>query len=149
MEPCLEFMDHLTFFLNGYSGKKSESDVIAECLIKYRFHFFVFIKYSNFPFSSEILISPIFNKRIILSRSCFITVQIVYAITGAPVRRLQINLGFGSFLKVCSFIQSLAYGNDRVSNAGSSLSLLHEESHLHHLRYSYLKMSLKKLFQGL
>ena len=119
MEPCLEFMDHLTFFLNGYSGKKSESDVIAECLIKYRFHFFVFIKYSNFPFSSEILISPIFNKRIILSRSCFITLQIVYAITGAPVRRLQINLGFGSFLKVCSFIQSLAYGNDRVSNAGS------------------------------
>ena len=45
MDPCLEFMDHLTFLFNAYSGKKSESDVIAECLIKYGFHFFVFIKY--------------------------------------------------------------------------------------------------------
>ena len=30
LEPCFEFIDHLTFFFNAYSGRKSESEVIAE-----------------------------------------------------------------------------------------------------------------------
>jgi hypothetical protein len=30
LDPCFEFIDQRTFFFNAYSGKKSESEVMAE-----------------------------------------------------------------------------------------------------------------------
>ena len=40
------------------------------------------------------------------------------ALIEPPVSRLQINLAFGSFLKGCSFSQSLTYANEQVSSMG-------------------------------
>jgi hypothetical protein len=34
LAPCFEFIDHLTFFFSAYSGRKSESEVIAEWRIQ-------------------------------------------------------------------------------------------------------------------
>ena len=106
LEPCFEFIDHLAFFINAYSGRKSESEVMAECLMQYGFHFFALRRYSSFCFSSPSVIVPFSSMRMILNRSCFIIVHIASGLTGLPVMRLQISLASGSFLNGCSFIQS-------------------------------------------
>src|SRR5215469_5056381 len=118
LEPCFEFIDHLTFFFNAYSGRESESEVIAECLIQYGFHFLVFNKNSNLCRSFSSVIDPFASKRIILFLNCFMMVQSESGFIGAPVSRLQINLAFASFLKGCSFSQSRTYGKEHVSNVG-------------------------------
>src|SRR5215469_9709872 len=103
--PCLEFITHLTFFLSAYSGRWSESSVIAECLKQYGFHFLTLSKSSNFCLCCSSAIDPCTNSSLlILDRNLFSTSQIASGFIGAPVFRLQISLG--SFLKGCLLIQS-------------------------------------------
>ena len=81
----------------------SESEVIAECLIQYGFHFLVFNKNSNLCRSFSSVIVPFSSRRIILFLNCFMMVQSESGFIGPPVSRLQINLAFASFLNGCSF----------------------------------------------
>ncbi len=51
---------------------------------------------------------------IILDLKYFIIDHIASGFMAPPVYLLQINLELGSFLKGCSFNQSLTYGNEQV-----------------------------------
>src|SRR5687768_7508785 len=55
------------------------------------------------------------KSTILLSLLCIYTIA---SIIGEPLIRLQISLEFGSFLKGCSFNQSLTYGKEHVSKMG-------------------------------
>ena len=116
--PCFEFMLHRTFFFNAYSGRKSESAVIEECLIQYGFHFFVRRRYSRFSISSLFAIESSLIKETIHDLKYFIIDHIASGFTAPPVYLLQINLALGSFRKGCSFNQSLTYGNEHVKRIG-------------------------------
>jgi hypothetical protein len=90
-----------------------------EWRIQYGFHLFVFINCSNVVRSLPSVTDPLESKRSILFLKSIITVRRVSGVIGPPVKRLHISLAFGSFLNVCSLIQSRTYGKEHLSNAGA------------------------------
>src|SRR5215467_3443269 len=116
--PCLESIVQRVFFLTAYSGRWSESAVIAECLKQYGFHFLTLNKCSSFCFCCISVIDPISTSRLIYNRNRSKTCQILSDFTGAPLIKLQINLAFGSFLNGCLLIQSRTYVNEDVNSIG-------------------------------
>jgi hypothetical protein len=92
---CLDPITQRAFFLTAYSGRWSESFVIAECLKQYGFHFLTLSKYSSFCFFCSSMIDPFSTNRLIYFGNRFKTFQIASDLIGAPVRRLQINLALG------------------------------------------------------
>src|SRR5215467_15905843 len=83
--PCLESIVQRVFFLTAYSGRWSESSVIAECLKQYGFHFLTLNKYSSFCFCCSSAIDPLSTSRLIRCRNWSKTCQIVSGLIGAPV----------------------------------------------------------------
>ncbi len=63
LDPCFEFIDHLTFFFNAYSGSQSESCEIDEWRIQYGFHLLIVTIYNSFSFSILSVISPVSINR--------------------------------------------------------------------------------------
>src|SRR5918994_3627442 len=86
--------------------------------MQYGNHFLALIRNSSLCLSSLSEIEPFSSRRMILFLSCFMTIHNASALMGAPVKRLHISLALDSFLKGCSFTQSLTYGNEQVRRIG-------------------------------
>jgi hypothetical protein len=102
---CLDPLTQRTFLVRAYSGRWSESSVMAECLKQYGFHFLTLSKYPNFYLRSP-AIDPPSTSRLMRNRNLSKTCQIVSGFIGAQVYRLQINLALDSFLNGCLLIKS-------------------------------------------
>jgi hypothetical protein len=87
---CLEFIDQRTLFFKANSGSELESYMIAEYLMQYGFHFFVFNKYSSISCSlASFISSPLSSNRSTQFLSCFIIVFIASSFTCEPLCRLH------------------------------------------------------------
>ena len=93
LEGCLEFIDHLTFFLRAYSGRKSESCEIDEWRRQYGLNLLVVSRALNIYFSVSSDITFVSISLWILDRSCFIIVQSALGLMGAPSSLLPKLLG--------------------------------------------------------